>query len=71
MPDEIYTDEDLLRDARALIKFVLSEMERLASNPPAIAAEPYSFDDTRRAFMRKFWNLYKRLKNYDPRGELQ
>ena len=62
------TRANLEKEARALVKLVLSFMEEAAALPPEKAAEPIQFNERRRIVMRKIWNLYKRCVNYDPRN---
>lgn len=61
------TRDQLERDCAAALKFVLSEMERLAAMPPKEAAEPYAFNERRRQVMRRLWTLWKEALAYDPR----
>lgn len=51
--------DQLEKDVNATIKFVLSEMETLASLPPEVAGHPYTFGERRRQVVRKIWGLYK------------
>lgn len=51
-------------EVSATIKFVMFELERLAGLPPDIAAEPVSFNEARRAVIRKIWTLSKECIRY-------
>lgn len=53
-------------DCNALVKYVLSEMEDLASLPPERAADPYVFDERRKQMVRKIWTNWKEAYNHDP-----
>ena len=64
------TRQQLEKDANALVKLLLFEMEYLAATDAEVAAEPYAFDERRRRMVRKIWNLVKECLAYDPRGEV-
>jgi hypothetical protein len=58
------TREQLEKECAATIKLILSEMETLASMPPAAAGEPDGFDERRRRVVRKVWHLFKECLTY-------
>lgn len=59
--------QQLEKDANALIKLILSEMEGMVGTA---GLDVYEFDEKRRNMVRKVWNLVKECLAYDPRGEL-
>lgn len=52
------------REVSATIKFVMSELERLASLPPEVACEPVAFNRARHLVIRKLWTLSKECIRY-------
>lgn len=59
---------ELEAEVSAVIKLVMSEMERLASLPPHEAAEPIQFNQMRNRVIRKLWNLSKECVRYGVRS---
>jgi hypothetical protein len=60
------TPEQLEREANAVIKLVLSEMELLAAMDPDEACDPYTYNERRRRVVRKIWSLFKEAMNCAP-----
>lgn len=51
-------------EVSAVIKLVMSEMERLAGLDPSEASEPIEFNQTRQRVIKKIWNLSKECIRY-------
>lgn len=59
------TEEQLRKDASATIKLILTELEEVALLPPEQACHPVLFDERRRRIVRRIWQLYKEVLQYD------
>lgn len=46
-------------DANALIKFVLTQLDEVATLPPELANEPYALEERKKAIKRKVWEFYR------------
>lgn len=53
------------KDVNALIKYILTEMEVLASLPPQEAGNPYEFQERRQQVVRRIWRTFKDLTETD------
>jgi hypothetical protein len=53
------TISQLEKDINAMILFVLTNYEELAGAEPAVAADPYTFNERRRLVKRRLWDLHK------------
>lgn len=65
------TFEQLEKECNSTIKFVLIEMETLAALPPAIASDPYTFQERRQRVVRRLWALFKECTNANGCGAVQ
>jgi len=55
------TPEQRKKDVNALIKYVLTAMEELASMPPEEAGDPYVFQERRQQMVKRVWRTFKDL----------
>lgn len=59
------TPDQRKKDVNALIKYILTEMEDLASLSPEIAGNPYEFQERRQQLVKKIWRTFKDVSNDD------
>ena len=59
------TRQQIEKDVGALVKFVMSEIERVAAMPPDQAGHPYHLEQTRSRLIRKIWDVSKECLAHD------
>lgn len=51
--------EQVRLETGAVLKLLLSQLERSAAEPPEIAAHPHQLNEIRHQVIRRVWNLVK------------
>jgi hypothetical protein len=57
------TEDQKKKDVNALIKYILTEMEDLASLSPEIAGNLYEFQERRQQLVKRVWRTFKDIND--------